>query len=105
MPVVSISSPPESHGVGSSSSEMWTQRTGDSAALAPGDQVEAEFVEQALDGEHRRAYRRTRCPASPSTSRSTSWISSNCSVSAISGGASWTTGSPRSSARQIRPRR
>ena len=84
---------------------MWTQRTGDSAALRPRDQVEAEFVEQALDGEHPDAYRRMRFPASPSTSRSTSWISSNCSESAISGGASWTTGSPRSSARQIRPRR
>src|SRR4051794_9716928 len=35
MPVVSSSSPPESHGVGSGSSEMWTQRTGASAACSP----------------------------------------------------------------------
>ena len=40
-----------------------------------------------------------------STGRSTLSISSNCSVSQISGGASWITGSPRSSARQISPRR
>src|SRR6185503_13400348 len=46
---------------------------------APGREVEAEFVEQALDGEHPGTYRRIRRPASPSTSRSTSWISSNCS--------------------------
>ena len=104
--MVSISSPPESHGVGSSSSEMWTQRTGAAAASRAGREVEVELVEQALDGEHRQlAYRRTTCSqASVSTPRSTSWISSNCSVSAISGGASWTTGSPRSSARQISPR-
>src|SRR5512133_1880753 len=35
MPVVNISSPPESHGVGSSSSEMWTQRTGFDNDFAP----------------------------------------------------------------------
>src|SRR4051812_14055766 len=35
MPVVSSSSPPESHGVGSTSSEMCTQRTGFSAPAAP----------------------------------------------------------------------
>src|SRR4051794_32075325 len=35
IPVVSISSPPESHGVGSCSSEMWTQRTGAPAPVAP----------------------------------------------------------------------
>ncbi len=104
MPVVSISSPPESHGVGSSSSEMWTQRTGASAALGARRELEVEFVEQALDGQHAAAYPRTRFQASPSTACRTSWISSNCSLSAISGGASWTTGSPRSSARQIRPR-
>src|SRR5215203_353230 len=34
MPVVSRSSPPDSHGVGSGSSEMCTQRTG-ASALAP----------------------------------------------------------------------
>ena len=34
IPVVSSSSPPESHGVGSSSSEMWTQRISRSAAPA-----------------------------------------------------------------------
>src|SRR5881394_247375 len=81
-------------------------------------EVEADLVQQALHSEHQRAYQprlglqpaeppdwlRTRSQASVSTPRSTSWISSNCSVSAISGGASWITGSPRSSARQIRPR-
>ncbi len=72
--------------------------------LRAGRELEIEFVEQALDGEHARAYGRTRSQASLSTPWRTSWISSNCSVSAISGGASWTTGSPRSSARQIRPR-
>src|SRR5919108_1681456 len=35
IPVVSSSSPPESHGVGSSSSEMWTQRIGRSAPCWP----------------------------------------------------------------------
>src|SRR4051812_46609083 len=35
MPVVSSSSPPDSHGVGSTSSEMCTQRTGFSAPAAP----------------------------------------------------------------------
>src|SRR4051794_11174966 len=35
IPVVSRSSPPDSHGVGSGSSVMWTQRTGASAASSP----------------------------------------------------------------------
>src|SRR5215210_9545901 len=35
MPVVSSSSPPDSHGVGSGSSEMCTQRTGASAPSSP----------------------------------------------------------------------
>src|SRR3954454_16348645 len=35
MPVVSSSSPPDSHGVGSGSSEMWTRRTGASALSSP----------------------------------------------------------------------
>src|SRR5688500_14236890 len=35
MPVVSRSSPPDSHGVGSGSSEMCTQRTGASAPSSP----------------------------------------------------------------------
>src|SRR3954447_19953424 len=35
MPVVSSSSPPESHGVVSSSSEMWTQRTAFSSPASP----------------------------------------------------------------------
>src|SRR3954466_8949628 len=34
-PVVSSSSPPDSHGVGSRSSEMWTQRTGTSRFASP----------------------------------------------------------------------
>jgi len=72
--------------------------------LGAGDELEVELVEQALDGKHPTAYRWTRSQASVSTPCRTSWISSNCSVSAISGGASWITGSPRSSARQISPR-
>ena len=40
MPVVSRSSPPDSHGVGSGSSEMCTQRTGASAPSAPGRELE-----------------------------------------------------------------
>src|SRR5207237_5157765 len=47
----------------------------------------------------------TRSQASVRTSRRIAPTSSTCSVSAISGGESWITGSPRSSARQIRPRR
>src|SRR5947208_695510 len=35
MPVVSSSSPPDSHGVGSGSSEMCTQRTGVSSCSSP----------------------------------------------------------------------
>src|SRR5215210_2663573 len=35
IPVVSSSSPPDSHGVGSSSSEMWTQRTAFSRPASP----------------------------------------------------------------------
>src|SRR5262245_13431311 len=35
MPVVRSSSPPDSHGVGSGSSDMWTQRTGASAPSSP----------------------------------------------------------------------
>ena len=42
--------------------------------------------------------------ASSSTGRSTASISSNCSGPAMSGGENWITGSPRSSARQMRPR-
>ena len=72
--------------------------------LRPGREVEVKLVEEALDREHRGLYLRTLSEARERTSWRTSWISSNCSVSAISGGASWTTGSPRSSARQIRPR-
>src|SRR5687767_2783382 len=46
----------------------------------------------------------TRSPASASTSPRMPTISSNCSCLATSGGEIWITGSPRSSARQIRPR-
>ena len=46
----------------------------------------------------------SRSDASSSTGRRTERISSNCSGPAISGGESWITGSPRSSARQISPR-
>src|SRR5688572_3018318 len=46
----------------------------------------------------------TRSPASASTSPRIPTISSNCSCLATSGGEIWITGSPRSSARQIRPR-
>src|SRR5262249_48918185 len=38
-PVVSSSSPPESHGVGSSSSEMCTQRTGMSSPASPASRL------------------------------------------------------------------
>ena len=73
--------------------------------VAPGGELEVELVEQALDGEHPAAYLPDPLPGlGRAPSCSTSWISSNCSVSAISGGASWITGSPRSSARQISPR-
>ena len=64
--------------------------------------LEAELGGEALDREHQRPTRRD---DSSSTGRRTSTISSNCSVSAISGGENWMTGSPRSSARQISPRR
>ena len=86
-------------------------------SLLPGQDLETELRGQALDGEHhcgdlRAAWRvgaaavcPTRRDASSRVGRRTSTISSNCSVSAISGGENWTTGSPRSSARQISPRR
>src|SRR5207253_8646182 len=45
----------------------------------------------------------SRSVARDSTSRSFCSISSKCCWSQISGGASWTTGSPRSSARQYSP--
>src|ERR687895_1425148 len=69
-------------------------------------EVEAHLGDEAANGEHRSA---SQCltilsQASASTERRAESISSNCSVSAISGGDNWTTGSPRSSARQIRPR-
>ena len=107
IPVVSSSSPPDSHGVGSS-------QLGD---VHPADRP----VEARLAGE--RGGRRGRgsgrgaaawrhCaavqplatpPRAPGAARRS--ISSNCSGPAISGGESWITGSPRSSARQISPRR
>ena len=101
MPVVSSSSPPDSHGVGSGSSEMCTQRTGASAPVLAGRELQAHLGDEAAYGEHQ--WRTIRSQASVSTERSTVSISSNSSVSAISGGDSWITGSPRSSARQIRP--
>ena len=83
--------------------------------LASGHDLEAKLGGEALDGEHHGERRGgwfaggARCPmrreASSRTGRRTSTISSNCSVSAISGGENWITGSPRSSVRQIRPRR
>ncbi len=62
----------------------------------------------AGDGRHRCAGQRNQAsagaqssvPALSSTTRRICSISSKCSWSQISGGASWTTGSPRSSARQ-----
>ena len=71
MPVVSISSPPESHGVGSSSSEMWTQRTGDSAACVPATRSRPSSSRRLWTVSIQAAYRRIRCPASASTSRRT----------------------------------
>ena len=53
IPVVSRSSPPESHGVGSSSSVMCTQRISRSPApRLAGRDLEAELGGEALDGEH-----------------------------------------------------
>src|SRR6185312_2921256 len=65
-------------------------------------ELEAELGDQAFDGELHDAIRSL---ASLSTGRSTATISSNCSGPAISGGDSCTIGSPRSSVRQISPRR
>ena len=42
IPVVSSSSPPDSHGVGSGSSEMCTQRTGASSCASPAEQRDVE---------------------------------------------------------------
>ena len=120
MPVVSSTSPPDSHGVGSSSSEMWTQRTGRSRPRSPASRRTSRSRSRSRDGQHllERPSRLAvgvptvdwpwtciRSPASVSTGRRIASISSNCSGPAISGGDSWITGSPRSSARQIRPRR
>ena len=64
--------------------------------------------DRARGPEHRHAGRRTadqatRLHASDSTVRNVVSIWSNCSGPHIRGGASWMTGSPRSSARQISP--
>ena len=67
-----------------------------------GRELQAHLGDEAAYGEHQ--WRTIRSQASVRTERSTLSISSNSSVSAISGGDSWITGSPRSSARQISPR-
>ena len=67
-----------------------------------GRELQAHLGDEAAYGEHQ--WRTIRSQASVSTERSTLSISSNSSVSAINGGDSWITGSPRSSARQISPR-
>src|ERR1019366_270727 len=73
-------------------------------ALA-GDELELERADQIFDRQHacRRLDGYRSSLAALSTVRRTASISSNCSVSQISGGASCTTGSPRSSVRQISP--
>ena len=86
---------------------MCTHRTGASSASSPARTVDVvEVAEQLADGEHRGLSSRRRCAtASSRTGRRMPSISSKCSGWAMSGGESWMTGSPRSSARQIRPRR
>ena len=55
-PVVSRSSPPFSHGVGSSSSLLWTQRTGAIRARLPGHQAQcqARDAQDVADGQRPR---------------------------------------------------
>ena len=101
IPVVSSSSPPDSHGVGSSSSVQCTQRTGASADASPAHSVSPDSASTSATVSISRCC--TRSHASVRTGRRTASISSNCCGPAISGGESWMTGSPRSSARQIRP--
>ncbi len=67
-------------------------------------ELELQVLDELTNGEHGYGWS-IRSHASERTLRRTDSISSNCSVSQIRGGASWTTGSPRSSARQIRPLR
>ena len=79
-----------------------------SATRLPTVSIRARAASAATSPDSAARHRRAAGPAphaSSSTGRRTSSISSNCSVSQISGGASWITGSPRSSARQISPRR
>ena len=52
IPVVSSSSPPDSHGVGSCSSEMCTQRTGRSTAASPVSRRTSRPLQQFTNGEH-----------------------------------------------------
>ena len=102
MPVVSSTSPPDSHGVGSASSEMCTHRTGASRSASPASSATSRSAISSRTGQHA-AHAVHIAQASSRTGRRTASISSNCSGPAISGGASWITGSPRSSARQISP--
>ena len=53
MPVVSSSSPPDRNGVGSSSSEMCTQRTARVEPLATGGEAHVEVGEEVAEGQHR----------------------------------------------------
>ena len=103
---VSSSSPPDSHGAGSSSSETWTQRIGAPAARSPATSSSSSVPTRSLTLSSRRSGRTHRLALAGLSARAerSRSISSNCSLSAISGGASWITGSPRSSARQISPR-
>ena len=83
IPVVSSSSPPESHGVGSSSSEMWTQRISRSAPSSPAASSSPQPVERGSDREHPGSGTSSRShaarAASVSTGRRIASISSNCS--------------------------
>ena len=64
------------------------------------EQAQAELAGQGGDRQHPAA---ARSDAAVSTDRRIACISSNCGGPQMSGGASWMTGSPRSSVRQIRP--
>src|SRR5207244_2581323 len=66
------------------------------------DEVEVRLL-LCVHAEHGGTYAQKRADASVRTARNTSAIRSSSASPAISGGASCTTGSPRSSARAMRP--
>ena len=105
MPVVSSSSPPDSHGVGSASSRCGPSgRAG--PALLPRHEADVEVLDEVAEGKHVWPQRSASLrDAASSAGRNAASISPKSPGPAISGGESWITGSPRSSARQISPRR